>query len=472
MKIFLSCCLAAAATLFAFEKNPLLAAMTDTSWLRIGDYSGRPLERQTLDYSGMVYDFHRHKILIFGGGHATAMWNQTMEFDFATLTWKQLNVPDSCPFYLDSTRGYPADAGTGWPDGGTIGYDGDKRPISRHTYDQLDMASDTCLMIMSATQCDKGGCMSQEQWNAWAYFHDTYIWLFDPVRVKWTRLSPDAIPANFATGTALDPVSGLLYMAGGRNYDIHSYDWRTRTRTVVGSCPIGWASCQAMTFLPGRRSMLLFAASNIYEYDIAAKSWSTKNPSGTHVDSYLHAVAFDSANQVFGTIKDGRFSYYSPWTNAWYGLAYNTSAFPADPTFNCMIYDPVDNVYVALKSEAGQYYGWTTWAYKFSDTPGRFPGTRGNTLMEHGVSPGQAALAISATPNPFRTAVRIQCSGNAAPDNGEVGIYDIAGKQVWRTTLRQNGAVWNAGPNGSGLYVAVYITAAGNRVSKLLFLAK
>lgn len=444
--------LAGAAMVFAFEKNPLLAAMPDTSWLRLGDYNcGRALCMQTLDYSGMVYDFHRHKILLFGGGHATQLWNQTEEFDFETLTWKQLNVPDSCAFYMDSTRGYKGDTvltDTGlvvWPDGGTVGYDGDVRPISRHTYDQLDMASDTCLMIMSATQCDKGGCQP-----FWLDYHkDRYIWLFDPVAVRWKRLSPDAITANFAVGTALDPATGLLYMAGGRNYDIHSYDWKTMKRSVVGSCPVGWASCQAMTFNPVHGSMLLFTSSNILEYDIAANTWSTKNPSGNHVNSYLHAVPFDSVNQVFGVFKDGGFSYYSPVTNAWYSVPYDTTRFPQNPAFNCTVYDPVNNAYISLTYNG--YYGWTTWAYKLSDTPGRFPGTRGGTRAEGGVSSAGAALRLSVAPNPFSASTRILVRGNARVDN--LAVYDITGRKmtVWKTVGKD--LTWKAGMLPAGLYV-------------------
>ncbi|MBL8027115.1 MAG: T9SS type A sorting domain-containing protein [Fibrobacteres bacterium] len=467
------------APLFAFPKNSLLSTISDTSWLRIGDYNcGRASCDQTLDYSGMVYDFHRHKILLFGGGHATAMWNQTEEFDLATLTWKQLNIPDSCTFYLDSTRAYFGDTvmtDTGrvvWPAGGTIGYDGDKRPISRHTYDQLDMAADTCLLIMSATQCDKGGCMSPSQWTNWEYFHDRYVWVFDPVRVSWTRLSPDAVPANFAVGTALDPSTGLLYMAGGRNYDVHTYDWKTRKREIVASCPVGWASCQAMTYNPVNHSMLLFAAANIYEYDITAKTWTAKNPRGTHVNSYLRAVSFDSVNQVFGVINNGAFSYYSPWTNTWYSLPFDTSRFPVNPAFNCTVYDPVNNVYVLLTYGTGsiRYKGWTTWTYKFSDTPGLFPGTRPVlNASERGITAGPL-LTISVTPNPFKTDVSLYCPIGS----GEVVIYSVDGKAVWSSAITSDKreVLWNPGVTASGLYIAVYSVVGKGSVSKPLYLMK
>jgi hypothetical protein len=456
-----------AVSLPAFQKNARLAAMGDLSSLDLGAYScGRSLCRQTLDYSGMVYDFHRHKILLFGGGHATEMWNQVEEFDFATLTWKELNVPDSCPFYLDSTRGYPADSGTGWPAGGTVGYDGDKRPISRHTYDGLDMLPDTCLMFMSSPQCDKGGCMSQAQWTAWTYFHDPYYWLFDPVRVKWTRLTPDAVAQSFASPTAVDPLTGRLYVKQSESGTTYYYDWRTRTKTVVNTgCPISWEIERTGTYFPANRSMLYFAASNILEFSFTANTWTSRNPSGGNVDSYGKGVPFDSVNQVFGVFSNGKFNYYSPWTNTWY----SPSGFSVSPTFNHTIYDPVDNVYIVLNSASGQYYGWNTWAYKFSDTPGKYTGTRAAARVNRGVLRGRAAIEVSAVPNPFKTSVRLRCSGS-----GEISVYTAGGKKVWRAAIAPGRpeAVWNAGSNASGLYMAVYSTAAGQRTSRPLFLAK
>lgn len=468
-----------AITLQAFERNPILTALPDTSWVKLQDrYScGRSLCAQTMDFSGMVYDHHRHKILMFGGGHATQFWNQTEEFDFKTLTWKQLNRPDTCTFYNDSTRAYKGDTvrlssgrDSVMPDGGTIGYGGDKRPISRHTYDGLHMLPDTCLLLMSAAHCDKGGCMTQDYYSNSRFLHDNYYWLFDPVAVKWTRLTADAI---FCCPAEVDPVTGDCYVKHGESTRLYKYDWKTRTRSLVNStCPLGWEIEKTLTYNPLNRSMLLFGATNIYQFDIASRAWTTKNPAGRLIPAQNRAVPFDTMNQVFGIFRQGEFSYYSPLTNAWYNLPYDTTRFPKNPAYTCTVYDPVDNAFILLAYNG--FSAWTTWAYKLSDTPGRFPGTRNNTLDETGKPSVNASLRLTATPNPFVSSVRLRLEGPAGALPGIVRIYDVAGRQIARNALggRHSEVTWGKGANGSGLYLAVFSDAAGRRISKPLLATK
>ena len=51
------------------------------------------------DYSGMEYDHHRHKIVIFGHGHAAFAGNEIMEFDINAARWDTLYQYTACERY-------------------------------------------------------------------------------------------------------------------------------------------------------------------------------------------------------------------------------------------------------------------------------------------------------------------------------------------------------------------------------------
>ncbi len=51
------------------------------------------------DYSGMTYDPHNHRILLFGGGHATTFTDAVYAFSFADLRWSALYAPTPAKFY-------------------------------------------------------------------------------------------------------------------------------------------------------------------------------------------------------------------------------------------------------------------------------------------------------------------------------------------------------------------------------------
>lgn len=119
------------------EPHPRLVALPPQTALVVSEgYKG---DHGVLAYSGIVYDHHRHKMLAFGGGHATGRFpNSVHEFDLQTLTWSQLtpDVPPSAYSKENSVRDRD-----GVPLGG-VRYEGKIWPASRHTYDGLVMAPD------------------------------------------------------------------------------------------------------------------------------------------------------------------------------------------------------------------------------------------------------------------------------------------------------------------------------------------
>ena len=67
-----------------FNPNPALAGLADNTALNLGSFqwekpAGEPATGSVTDYSGMVYDPHNNRILLFGGGHATPSGHQAPE---------------------------------------------------------------------------------------------------------------------------------------------------------------------------------------------------------------------------------------------------------------------------------------------------------------------------------------------------------------------------------------------------------
>jgi hypothetical protein len=87
-----------------------------------------------------------------------------------------------------------------------------------------------------------------------------------------------------------------------------------------------------------------------------------------------------------------------------------------------------------------------------------------------------AALAVTATPNPFKTTVKIAASGQRIADsNIGVAIYDIKGKMVHKLSATSYqlsaGISWNASGLPAGVYL-LKVTAGNKTVSRRLFLQR
>ena len=116
--------------------NPKLAALADNTALDLGalnlespEGEGEESANRVTDYSGMVYDPHNHRILMFGGGHATTYTDAIYAFNFNTLAWKALYKPTPQKFYKPENLEKAF-----WKTGGEGPY---PRPAARHTYDLL-----------------------------------------------------------------------------------------------------------------------------------------------------------------------------------------------------------------------------------------------------------------------------------------------------------------------------------------------
>lgn len=173
----------------SFTKNAKLSAIALNTALDLGAFTCPGIEgglpdgcRRLMEYSGFTYDFHRHEMLMFGGGHATVMNNDVLRFDFGELVWKGSYTPNSCASHtaanFDSATALFKDTG---------------RPASTHTYDQLVISKrDGNLVKLFAGGLSGAVCNSQD-----AYWEVVvpYIFLIQTpmLGVRYSRQSPQWI---------------------------------------------------------------------------------------------------------------------------------------------------------------------------------------------------------------------------------------------------------------------------------------
>ena len=87
-----------------FKPNPTLAGLADNTTINLGAFqwekpAGEAASGSVTDYSGMTYDPHNNRILLFGGGHATTWTDAIYAFSFTTLKWTVLYSPTPAKFY-------------------------------------------------------------------------------------------------------------------------------------------------------------------------------------------------------------------------------------------------------------------------------------------------------------------------------------------------------------------------------------
>jgi hypothetical protein len=142
-------------------------------------------------------------------------------------------------------------------------------------------------------------------------------------------------------------------------------------------------------------------------------------------------------NNVFFFIKDTAFHYYSYQTNTWYHIPYSTQ-YPGNAANKNVIYDPVNNVAIVVTVPTPPPWSLRyTWAYKFSNTPGRFPGTSSQSAVANAQA-GNAGLSINVVPNPINGMARISISSRFKVQGSKfkVQILTINGKVVKDLTPR------------------------------------
>lgn len=352
-------------------KTPALAGLAEgTAKLICSGHSG---DRNVLDYSGMVYDALRHKILTFGGGHATAKFpNSVHEFDLRTLKWTQLteDVPPSAHSAENAVKT------KGGEKLGGIRWQGKIRAGSRHTYGGLVMIPGTSLMAVG-TSMEFVGARSRMPGRG-KFFRNNYqggngLWIFDPVKKEWRVSKKAKLVSTYGAGACDPKQPDWIYHFSPKLS--HMINWKTEeTRKLPRMHLLGYVG---VAYNPDDKCFYAAPCSSrqpknikIMKFDIAGNKWQTLTPTGDAPKTYDIDIVYNRPNKVFVCFSGGYAYYYSPRENKWYKLdKLLDKALDNGPMRHHHVYDPVNNVHIATSSR------WKTFAFKLSDTPGKLPGT-------------------------------------------------------------------------------------------------
>ena len=353
------------------EKTPELAGLAEGTVKLIS--SGHTGDRNVLAYSGMVYDSLRHKILTFGGGHATGNFpNSVHEFDIRTMKWTQLteDVPPSA---------HSAENAVKTEDGeklGGIRWKGKISAGSRHTYGGLTMIPGTSLMAVGTSMEFVGGRSRMP--GRGEFYRNNYqggsgLWIFDPVEKEWRVSKKAGLVSLYGVGNCNPKQPDWIYHFSPKLN--HMINWKTEeTKEFPAGNLRGFVG---VAYHPDQKCFYSAPCSSkepkntkMMKFDIAKNEWETLIPTGDAPTTYDIDIVYDPLNKVFVCFSKGHAYYYSPKDNKWYKVEKPLDeALDNGPMRHHHVYDPVNNVHIAVSSR------WKTFAFKLSDAAGKLPGT-------------------------------------------------------------------------------------------------
>jgi hypothetical protein len=267
------------------------------------------------------------------------------------------------------------------------------------------------------------------------YYNGGGLFTLDLKTYRWSARDENNV-AQLYGFSALNPNEpGWIYMAGGIGQsDLFKFNWRTGQRIALGG-PDGKGCCSdfSMEYCPLDTCLYVFVMTSIWRYSIRLNRWTDMKPAGTVPNAHQQNVDYDTLNQVFTCFYDSMFYYYSPMENTWRRIQ---TRLPVDVAYHHLIYDPVNNVHVMLD------YVWKTFAYKFSDTPGRFPGTAVEAARRAALPAG----GIGLFPNPVSKGRSLRVDARGVE---KLSVYGLDGRKI---TDLQAGASWKADV-APGLYL-------------------
>ncbi len=338
-----------------FEPNPMLAGLADNSAMNLGAFTwekpaGEPPSGSVTDYSGMTYDPHNNRILLFGGGHATTWTDAIYAFSFSDLKWSALYSPTPARFYKKENmdRGF-------WKKGEAGNY---PRPIGRHTYDLLVVPDDReeLLLLMN-------GCGPSSVAPGFGYFGNA-TGCYDFKTGRW-KIMPSAPFGSYGGVAEYDPPSKKVIGAAGQ--DVHAYDPADGKsvpilRNVADTYKVSGYSGTMVYFPPDRKMYCIPANKKVWTIELDRANLTSSKVAVLKVTGVCPAskcaFAYDARNRVIGGgVMDNRFYIFDPARLTWSSEEIQVAK-PGTMTFHCLAYSPVDNVYVFIA-------GNRTWAYRW-----------------------------------------------------------------------------------------------------------
>jgi Kelch motif len=335
--------------------NPRFGALKANTVMDLGRFNwkrpaGEPRIGRVTDYSGMTYDMHNHRILLFGGGHSTTWTDTIYVFDFKTLKWSCLYEPTAHKFYKKDNMDR-----SWWKAGPSGPY---PRPVGRHTYDLLIVPDDRPEFHMLRT-----GTGPSSAARGFGYIGGGGG-VFNFKTGKWKLLSN-----NFGGyGAVAEYHPGAKMIIGQSKQDITAMDPATGKctkirRDIQDKQKVSGYSGSMIYFPPDGK--LYVIPSKMYVWTLALdlknlkqskieKLKTTGQPGKARESSFV----YDSKNKLLGGgVSNNKFYVFDPVKKEWQNKTVTGGA-PGTLTFHNIIYNPVDNVYIFIAKDK-------TWAYRW-----------------------------------------------------------------------------------------------------------
>ncbi len=360
-----------------FKKNLTLISIPQNTVINLGSFSCTTPEgdrencKKVTDYSGIIYDQNHHQILMFGGGHSTTFSDSVFIFNFSDLSWKEDYPPTPCTTEFMSKDNYLSSAA--WKKGPIGPY---PRPISRHTYDQLAVATNLPELIMLAGPNGYSlSCPPQSKTWVSNLQSNPKVAHYDLIKKKWVfskATETDSRPyynLNEYTAIEYDPISGKIILVG--RYGLYLYDPNNRKKYHLidfsnGSMTANLGYANELVYFPPNDRMYYFNRNTKSVWEIALNrnnlSLSTVKKlsiKGAYPEHQEPGYAFDNINEVIGgAVYNNKFYIFNPKTNAWSNQIVSGGK-PGNMEFHAIAFDPVDNVFIFLTKD------FNTWAYRY-----------------------------------------------------------------------------------------------------------
>jgi hypothetical protein len=283
-----------------------------------------------------------------------------------------------------------------------------------------------------------------------------------------------------------DPVNDLVYCPGKNQ--LHIYNPATNTWSTA-NYPFGESQFEdpvCPNTCDTKRGLFIITMTsapvrNIFAFNGATKTWTTKIPPALPSNGDAQALAYDQINDKyvyfggFGTGCNGDVWYYDYTSNVWAhpaqtGKSYN-DATPTASTwapyshYHSFSYSPKYNVCVAWGG--GQVYDTDKSCSDYESTQPlwmyRLAGS--GTSSEFRLAPKNIGRSLSVFPNPSSTGAAISLSGSCLPPLS-LAIYDASGRKIRDLTSAFNNSghqpvIWDGSGNRgertpAGIYLIKY----------------
>ncbi len=402
--------------------NPSLLALPDGQWSQIpkssivDDVGDMQIEgchdsycdlNGIFDYSGGVFDQSHHRFIIYGGGHYGYYGNQIYTFELDNLTWKLWYQPSPISAFITPPTYKFSDG----------------KPVSRHTYDQMDYIDHLDLFFQYS-----GATAEWYGYHNGASFGD--LWTFDFKSVTWkdhtsevTGGENDYYLSQPGFSGEYDPKTKKFYYFphGVWSYDFTAKHW---TKLLDKSIP----GIERSSVLDTKRRKIFTyggdygGEATFSEYDIDKNTLSTISTSSEPGPRSGAGIAYDEANDLivlFGG-KDSQKSvwYYDYDTKKWSQTTYSNGPQTNTRNYNRFAYDRTHNLFFYIHRNKNE----SVWVWK---------NTMGSAIVNPQINNNYSQQVVAHFKK-ISNSIWLSYKGNTRDNKCVITLFNGAGKRLDR----------------------------------------